>query len=188
MGDTGAFIRNALGCLVYFGVPPAETYPYNIEKFEHEPLPRVYILAQSYQVTQYFRLDYDIKDPQANLKRIKEWTAKGFPIEFGFTCYKSALEQSQKIGEIPYPSNNDSVVGGHAVMIVGYDDNRIVINYDDNSSTTGAFLIRNSWGTEWGEEGYGYLPYQYVLSGYGLAQDFWTIVKNEWVDKDAFHF
>lgn len=187
-GDTGAFIRNALGCLVYYGVPPAETYPYDIKKFEDEPATRVYILAQNYQVLQYFRLDHDIKDPEQNLFRIKEWTLKGFPIEFGFTCYKSALEQAQNTGAIPYPHSNDSVVGGHAVMICGYDDNKTVGNTDNGNNTTGAFIIRNSWGREWGEEGYGYLPYEYILSGHGLAQDFWTIIKAEWVDKDAFHW
>lgn len=187
-GDTGAFIRNALGCLVYYGVPPAEIYPYDVTKFDEEPPTRVYIMAQNYQVLEYFRLDYDIKDPHTNLNRIKEWSAKGFPIQFGFTVYKSALAQSQTTGAIAYPSNNDSVIGGHSVVIVGYDDNKNIGNTDNGKNTTGAFIIRNSWGVEWGEKGYGYLPYEYILSGHGLAQDFWCIVKNEYIGKDAFHF
>lgn len=186
-GDTGAFIRNSLGCLVYYGVPPTETYPYVVGKYDEEPPVRVYIMAQSYQVLEYFRLDYDINDPNSNLQRIKEWSSKGFPIEFGFSCYRSALNQASQHGGIPYPDSNDSVVGGHAVVIVGYDDEKIVANVDNGKSTAGAFLIRNSWGEEWGEKGYGYLPYEYILSGHGLAQDFWTIVKAEWVEKNIFH-
>lgn len=87
-------------------------------------------------------------------------------------------------GKIPFPCDGEKVEGGHAVVAVGYDDNLEISNPGcDGSSTTGALLIRNSWGTAWGQDGYGWLPYQYVEAG--LAEDWW-VVKNEWVDTGRF--
>lgn len=176
-GDTGATIRAALGSLAYCGVAPEESYPYVEELYDQIPNNFVYALAQSYQIEQYLRLDYDIANPKANLDRIKEWLAKGFPVMCGFTCYKDVLRQAETTGgHLAFPGQNDIAEGGHAIMICGYDDNK------------GAFLIKNSWGPEWGEGGYGWLDYNYVLSGHGLAQDFWSVLKVEWIDKSQFHF
>jgi len=70
------------------------------------------------------------------------------------------------------------------VMAVGYDDKLEITNKFSKEKTKGALLIRNSWGASWGEHGYGWLPYDYVLRG--LAEDFWTILKKEWVDTGEF--
>lgn len=72
----------------------------------------------------------------------------------------------------------DTVLGGHAIVCVGYDDGMRI------GDCSGAFLIRNSWGSSWGDGGYGYLPYDYVLKG--LALDWWALVKAEWVDTQQF--
>ena len=69
-------------------------------------------------------------------------------------------------------------------MAVGYDDKMKIQNRHNKAQTTGALLIRNSWSTAWGEDGYGWLPYDYVLQG--LAEDFWTILKKEWIDTGSF--
>ena len=74
--------------------------------------------------------------------------------------------------------------GGHAVVAVGYDDKKEIRNKYADRPTTGALLIRNSWGKDWGEAGYGWLPYDYVKNG--LAEDFWSVLKKEWVDTGEF--
>jgi C1A family cysteine protease len=103
---------------------------------------------------------------------------------FGFTVYNS-IEQADKTGKIPFPSSREKIEGGHAVAAVGYDDSMKTQNKYGQKETTGALLIRNSWGKGWGEEGYGWLPYDYILKG--LAEDFWSVIKKEWVDAGEFN-
>ena len=88
---------------------------------------------------------------------------------FGFTVYNS-IEQAESAGKIPFPSPKEKIEEGHAVAVVGYDDKMKIKNKYGKIETTGALLIRNSWRTQWGKEGYGWLPYDYLLKG--LAEDF----------------
>ncbi len=103
---------------------------------------------------------------------------------FGFSVY-SSIDQASESGKIPFPLEGERMVGGHAVAAVGYDDNMEIENADaPRLVTKGALLVRNSWGPEWGEAGYGWLPYEYVLGG--LATDWWSLLKNEWVNTGEF--
>jgi len=102
---------------------------------------------------------------------------------FGFTVY-SSISQAGTTGKIPYPSTGDKVIGGHAMLMVGYDDNVTITNTTTSSSTKGAFIVRNSWGTGWGDAGYGMLPYDYVTNR--LAVDFWSLTNQAWTDTGAF--
>lgn len=101
---------------------------------------------------------------RVNLKSIKECLAEGFPFVFGFAVYESFV--SNKVAEtgiMPMPNiRKERMLGGHAVMGVGYDDTKKMV------------LVRNSWGKEWGENGYFWMPYDFI-SNPGHCQDFWTI-------------
>ncbi len=184
-GDTGAYLRTTIGAMVLFGVPPEEYWPYSDEedKFDREPAAFCYSFAQNYKAIKYFRHDPPGTRPEALLEKIKTYLAAGHPAMFGFTVYNS-IHQAEKDGRIPFPSKWERIEGGHAVVAVGYDDQMKIKNKYAGLETTGALLIRNSWGKTWGDGGYGWLPYEYIRCG--LAEDFWSVIKKDWVDTGCF--
>jgi C1A family cysteine protease len=175
-GDTGAYLRTTMGAMALFGIPPEEYWRYDEAEYDVEPSAFLYSFASSYQALKYYRLDPTGAQPKQVLDTIKRFLAAGLPSMFGFTVYSSIW--SALNGEIPFPSSGDRIDGGHAVVAVGYDDAKHI------GSSKGALKIRNSWGTGWGEGGYGWLPYEYVL--HGLAQDFWSLLHSEFTDTAMF--
>lgn len=183
-GDTGAYLRSAMASLALFGVPPEEYWPYSETDFDREPPGFCYALARNYQAVSYYRLDVPGTARDALLTTIKKNLSAGIPAMFGFTVYASYM-QSAKTGKIPFPGPNEKTVGGHAIVAIGYDDSISIKNTGSNGmETKGALLVRNSWGTGWGMDGYGWLPYEYVLKG--LAVDWWSLLKCEWIDTGLF--
>ncbi len=130
-------------------------------------------------------LDPPGTSPAKLLASIKTNIAAGIPAIFGFTVYDS-ISQAASTGKIPYPCRNEGVLGGHAIVAMGYDDKMKIKNTNCGAETTGALLIRNSWGGSWGDDGYGWLPYDYVLTG--LADDWWTIIKASWIETGQFEY
>ena len=155
--DSGAFIRDGIKSLAKQGVCPEKQWPYVVDKvtFKKKPSAPCYAAAKKHQITSYHRI--------SNPDEMRTCLADGFPFVFGFTVYDSFESQAvAKSGVLNMPAPNEKVVGGHAVMCVGYDE------------TEQRFLIRNSWGADWGKKGYFTMPYDY-LSGGKLSDDFWTI-------------
>lgn len=185
-GDTGAWLRNTIGALVLLGVPPEKYWKYtDSANFDNEPSAFVYSLADDYQAVRYFCHDpvgTNIPRDQI-LKRIKAFIAAGVPSMFGFYGFPS-FQFTNNQGDIPFPCKNESAIWGHAVVAVGYDDKKSIRNPSCSTNTKGALLIRNSWGTGWCDNGYGWLPYDFVTAGFAL--DFWSLLKMDWVETKNF--
>lgn len=190
-GDSGAWLRSAMGALVLFGVPDEKYFPYTLDGesvnpgWDSEPDAFLYSLATHYAAINYFCHDPMGKKTSKKdvLRNVKIYLAAGIPSVFGFFGFPS-FESSDDPGSIPYPCKSEQAEWGHAVMAVGYDDDKVILNTKSNEETKGALMIRNSWGRTWGQEGYGWLPYDYIL--YGLAEDFWSILSMEWIDTEQF--
>lgn len=178
VGDQGAYLRDTMKAMVLAGVPPEQYWPYDIAAFDDEPSAFCYAFAQNYKAIVYYRLDPAGASTAQTLKNVKQNLAAGLPSMFGFTVYSSFPAVGQGTGDIPFPQPSERVLGGHAVDALGYDDGKQI------GGDRGALLIRNSWGTDWGENGYGWMPYTYVERG--IAVDFWSLVQAGFVNTDLF--
>jgi hypothetical protein len=169
-GDSGAYIRETIKAAAMFGVCPEQYWEYREEAFDDEPSAFCYSFAANYKRMSYYRLQ--------NLDEIKRSIAQGYPVALGFTCYESIDgPEVSRTGIIPYPVKGERVVGGHAVLAVGYADDPDAKK--KKRIDEGGLIIRNSWGTSWGADGYGFLPYSYILGGHRsrppLSEDYWTM-------------
>lgn len=173
-GDTGAYIRTTMKALTIFGAPPESAWPYRTTSFDDEPSAYAYAYGQSFQALRYFRIDREGQSAERRIALMKAVLAGNIPLALGFMVYSYGDNE----GRFPMPDSNDEPIGGHAVMLCGYDDNA------DVRGKKGAFLLRNSWGVGWGQKGYGWLPYEYVTSG--LAWDIWALFSSEYLDETKF--
>lgn len=173
--DGGAYLRDGMKCVAKLGACQESDWPYDDTpptnplariwasgaKPAEKPSDKCYEMALTRQVLSYQRLDQ-------SLTQLKGCLAAGYPFVFGFTAYDAyASTAVLKSGVLNYPEPGEGVVNGHAVMAVGYDD------------ISQRFIIRNSYGEDWGQKGYFTMPYSYLLSG-DLAADFWTLSMVEW--------
>lgn len=154
--DSGAMIRDGIKSVNKQGVCPETDWPYDIGKFTAKPVNKAYQDALQTKAVQYCGVVRSLAQMQGCL-------ASGFPFVFGFTVYESfESDQVKQTGVLPMPSTSEQMLGGHAVLAVGYDD------------AQQRFLVRNSWGPGWGQGGYFTMPYAYLMES-SLSDDFWTI-------------
>lgn len=154
--DAGAMIRDGIKVMAKTGVCPETLWPYDVRSFAARPPPAAFATAAQHKIVSYARVP-------RTLTQFKGCLAEGFPFVFGFSVYESfESDEVARTGVAPMPSMNEELLGGHAVLAVGYDD------------VTQRFTVRNSWGSNWADAGYFTMPYAYLLDR-GLAADFWTI-------------
>jgi C1A family cysteine protease len=191
-GDAGVYIRQVMGVLKLIGVPPERYWPYpdpgtftaprtTDPLLATEPSAFCYAVAADYRAVTYYRLDETGQAPADLLRIAKAHLAAQVPFALGFPLFRSILD-AKATGRIPDPVAGEQSVGNHAVIAVGYDDELVI--GEGAAATHGALLIKNSWSDGWGEQGYGWLPYDFVLQG--RTRDFWTLTRAEWTDTGVF--
>ena len=154
--DAGAMLRDGIKSVAKAGAAHEQLWPYVVSRFRTRPGAAVYADAAEHQALLYQRLT-------PTLPQLKGCLASGFPFVFGFAVYESFEGPNvARSGHAPLPGDGEALLGGHAVMAVGYDD------------AQGWFVVRNSWGRTWGLDGYFTMPFAY-LTHPDLSDDFWTI-------------
>ncbi len=153
--DSGAQIRTAIKVLSKYGACAESLFPYSEDTYNKKPTAKMNKDALNRQILKYKRLT-------RSLTSFKKCLYFGNPFLFGFTVYSSIDNISKTNNVLALPNESDDMEGGHAVLAVGYDN------------TMNSFIVMNSWGKDWGDNGYFYLPYEY-LTNTNLSDDFWAI-------------
>ena len=157
--DAGASVRDALKSTVQYGVVQEEKWKYNIAKFKVKPAPAIYTEALKHQTLQYHRITDGVLDD------MQQCLFEGYPFTFGAMLYSSFESNAvTKTGIVPMPTSKDSMLGGHCMLVVGW---KLINNQR-------YFIIQNSWGKNWGDKGYCYIPFAY-MGNKRLVSDLWTI-------------
>ena len=153
--DSGATLRDGIKVCAKYGACDERLWPYAIKEFARKPNKKAYADGKKHLIVSYHRI--------LTIDEMRTCLAEGFPFVFGFAVYESfETQRVASTGVVNMPGKSERMLGGHAVMAVGYVDK------------VKRFIVRNSWGEDWGVRGYFTLPYKYMQT---LADDFWTIRK-----------
>jgi C1A family cysteine protease len=153
--DSGSSLRSAMKVAQSVGCPHETFWPYDTTKFKVRPPGQTYYDSKFHKIQSY-------QSVAQTHDSVCSVLASGYPIVFGFAAFQSLESQeTAKSGVIPMPGAKEEMIGGHAVLLVGYEE------------ATKLFILRNSWGSDWGMAGYATMPYDYVLNA-DMADDFWT--------------
>lgn len=149
-------LRDGYRSIARLGACPETMWPYEVRRFRRQPTPACYRSARRHVAIEYFRIRRAVSQLRACL-------ADRHPFVMALAIHKSVMGRKvHRTGVLPVPTRRDPLLGGHAVLAVGYDHAKRLL------------IFRNSWGTGWGDRGYGYLPYEFVASS-ALTWDFWTV-------------
>jgi len=153
--DSGAYIRDGIKATNHYGASLESHWPYNIKKFRQEPIKEAKEDALNRKVTRYERIE--------DFNGCIDALSNGYPVIIGFHVYTSFMSTTvARTGNMPYPNTRrERLLGGHAVLLVGYDKTKKV------------FIARNSWGTAWGAKGYFYMPFDVIKPN--MSSDYWII-------------
>lgn len=165
--DSGLYIRNGVKILATRGVPFESSWPYSDDdRFTLQPPTACDAEAAQHKALFYYRCADS--SGVASLHAMKASLAQGFPVVFGFNVPQNfESNQCAQDGILHFPGQGEGYVGGHCVVAIGYDDNKVI------DGVPGALLCRNSWGEGWGLKGNFWMPYKFVTAG--IADDPWTI-------------
>jgi len=158
--DEGSVIQLAMESLAKFGACHEEVWPFDDRLIFKKPNSEAYKLAYENRV-------HDMAQVPLELNAWKQALAEGKPIVFGVALFESFDQASERGGVVPMPSPDDlgrESHGGHAMCAVGYSDSERV------------FIVRNSWGDDWGDKGYCYIPYSYLINPTFNFGDSWVFV------------
>ena len=153
--DSGAYIRDGIKATNKYGASLESRWPYDIRKYKQEPVTEAKTDALNRKVTRYERVE--------DFNGCIDALSNGYPVVMGFYVYESFMSKNvAKTGIMPYPNTKrEKLLGGHAVLLVGYNKTKKV------------FIVRNSWGTNWGDNGYFYMPFDVVNPN--MSSDYWII-------------
>jgi C1A family cysteine protease len=188
--DTGAYVRDGAKCLASIGVCPETMWPYDISKFSQDPPPECYTEAAKNKIVTYLSLTQDIN-------HLKACLTEGHPFVFGFSVAESFENASvTRTGIVPMPQPGEQILGGHCIEALGYVDGdgqvtmfrrrgllasishtlRLLTGsrFFSVQPPKNVFICRNSWGTGWGDNGYCYLPFEFMTDS-KWCSDFWTV-------------
>jgi len=156
--DGGAFLSDGILALQKYGLCSEATWPYDISKFVEKPPESAYTEALNHQAL-------EVKNIHQDINSMKNSLVNGFPFVVGIQLFQEfESEHVAKTGIVPMPTRLSKSIGGHAVIIVAY--------------TPEHWIAQNSWSSDWGDHGFFYLPYAYLLDS-SLCSDLWSILKVE---------
>lgn len=158
--DSGAMIRDGMKVVYETGAPRETGWRYEVDKFTNKPPLRQYISAPFHKITGYRFVPTDVNS-------LKGAIAENRTVVIGISVYDSFYRNEN--GDVPMPGSRERLLGGHAILVTGYDD------------VTRMFTFRNSWGKEWGTNGNGRLLYSYITPY--LAGDFWTVIDEHYKER-----
>jgi C1A family cysteine protease len=157
--DSGAMIRDGIKSINTLGAPPETDWPYKIGKFAARPPKRAFTDGKLHPAVSYAR----VGGVQRTEEDLMKTLASGFPFVFGFSVFKSFESQDvANSGLVHLPGPDEELVGGHAVLGIGYD------------RAARLFQVRNSWAANWGDKGHFWMPFEYLTNN-NLSDDFWVV-------------